>query len=229
MSPSHTFGSRGAHAQARPDASPIRALVIDDHELIRSALREMIENKLSPCVVVEAGSAASALNEAAKGKWDVIVLDIDLPDRSGLDLLRDLLAQSPKNKVLMLTGLPEKEFARRALAAGAFGYIEKSINTARVVEAVQRILEGKKYISPDLAAALIDNPIAGASKLHDALSPREFEVLRLYGTGRKLAEIAESLGLSVKTAGTYRARILEKLSLQSTGDIVAYAVRERLV
>jgi two-component system invasion response regulator UvrY len=229
MSALKSNASRSLRAPASGQARTIRVLLIDDHELIRSSLRQMIEAKLSPCAVVEAGSAASALTEAAKGTWDVILLDIDLPDRSGLDLLRDLLAQSPKNKVLMLTGLAEKDFARRALASGAFGYIEKTVSISRIAEAVQRVFEGKKYISADLAAALIDNPISGGAKAHDALSPREFEVLRHYGNGRTLSEIAEALGLSIKTASTYRSRILEKLSLQSTGDIVAYAIRERLV
>jgi DNA-binding NarL/FixJ family response regulator len=164
-----------------------------------------------------------------ENRFDAILMDIDLPDRSGLEVIADLTAEDSRIRILALSGLPEDEFGRRALTAGASGYVEKNARNEEIIAAIQRVVQGKKHVSPDLASKLLDRPIKAHASDHDLLSAREFEVLRSMGKGRTLSEIANELGLSVKTASTYRTRILKKLGLKTTGEIVRYAVQKRLV
>ena len=206
----------------------MRVLIIDDHPLVRSSLKQLLQHNFPQSVVEEASNAASTVAQAGSGNWDLILLDIDLPDRSGLDLLRDLRSLAPKTPVLVLSGGDERQVGQRALKSGAAGFIAKACAQEKIQEAIQRVLSGKKAISPDLAAVLLDTVVTDERPLHDSLSEREFEVLRLLGTGCTVSSIAERLAVSSKTVSTHRTRILEKLALKTTGDLVRYAVMNNL-
>lgn len=204
-------------------------LLVEDHPLMRSGLAQLLARQFSGATVTEVESAAAALDNLSSSAPDLVILDIDLPDRSGLDLLADLRSLAHNIPVLMLTAQEETEFGRRALHAGASGFVHKSSPPSEIIGAVQRLLQGKKYVSQDLATSLIDHPDQSSLTLHQRLSTREFEVLRLLGKGSSVTDISQRLGLSVKTVSTYRSRILEKLHLQTTGELVRYAVEHHLV
>jgi DNA-binding NarL/FixJ family response regulator len=205
----------------------MRFLLIDDHPLMRTALKQLLAARYPGSIIEEAASASSAIQKITKGKWSVIVLDIDLPDRSGLDLLADIrgLADCP---VLVVSGQNEQEFGYRVLRAGAAGYIGKLSSIEEMEVAFARVLSGKKYITTDLASTLVDSTLKNLERPHESLSSREFEVLRLFGMGHSSSEIAEDLAISSKTVSTYRTRILAKLGLKNTGEIVRYAIKNRL-
>ena len=181
------------------------------------------------CAVEEAANAREAMALISRGPWDIVFLDIDLPDRSGLDLLPDLRSLAPEVPVLVMSGRLEDEFGERALKAGAMGFLQKASLMEEVTTAIRRVRAGKKYISPELAARLLENSLSPVFKTaHDALSAREFEVLRMLGEGKTVSEIAAVLNLNVKTVSTYRTRVLEKLGLHNTAGIIRYAMQHRL-
>lgn len=197
--------------------------------LLILSLKQILQQNFAPCTVTEADDAESAGLLLVQKSWDVIVLDIDLPDRSGVDFLRDIADRSPHSKVLVFSGCNELEFGLRAVKAGAAGFLPKASTEPDIRTAVQRVMNGQRYISQDLAACLADFTNKHENQPpHHSLSEREFEVLRLFGVGSPASEIAEKLGLSVKTVSTYRTRILQKLGLRTTGDIVRYAVNHKL-
>lgn len=208
----------------------IKVILVDDHTLILRGLRELLSAAPDISVVGEAtdyGSLRTLMRDVAA---DVVVLDINLPGRSGLEALASLneLAQPPK--VLMLSQFAEDQYGLRALRAGAMGYLNKSCDPALIVEAVRQIAGGRKYVTSDLAHLLLD-AVTGSSpgKLHETLSEREMQVLLLIAAGKRLSVIAERLVLSPKTVSVYRARILEKLSLSSNAELAAYALRHHLM
>lgn len=207
----------------------MRFLLIDDHPLVRDGLKRLLLHTYPGATVDEAGNAAEAMRHISHGPWDVVFLDIDLPDRSGLDLLHDLKNVAPDVPILMVSGMVEEDFGERAINAGAAGYVNKSSLTEDILVAVRRVRSGKKYISQDLGARLMDKRFRpGSQAAHEALSAREFEVLRLLGDGRTVSEIAASINLSVKTVSTYRTRVLEKLGLRTTAEIIRYALQHGL-
>lgn len=207
----------------------MRFLLIDDHPLVRDSLKRLLLTAFQGSTVEEAPNAREAMNRISRGPWDLVFLDIDLPDRSGLDLLYDLRKSAPTVPVLMVSGLLENEFGERALEAGAAGFINKASVMEDILAAVRRVRSGKKYISHDLGARLIERRLNPDQKTpHEQLSAREFEVLRLLGDGRTVSEIAASLNLSVKTVSTYRTRVLEKLGLHTTAEIIRYAMQHGL-
>ena len=207
----------------------MRFLLIDDHPLVREGLKRILLHAFHGSTVEEAADAREAMDCISPGPWDVVFLDIDLPDRSGLDLLYDLRKIAPTAPVLMVSGMLEEEFGERALQAGAAGFLNKVSLMEEILTAVRRVRSGKKYISPDLGARLMERRLnPGLKTAHEALSAREFEVLRLLGDGRTASEIAALLNLSVKTVSTYRTRVLEKLGLRTTAEIIRYAVRHGL-
>lgn len=197
-------------------------LIIDDHPIIRQSLGLVLRSLFPGAELCEADSAKAAVNRFAEKKWSVILLDLDLPDRSGLDLLRDARSLAPASPVLVFSGRNEAEYGRRVLAAGAMGFLSKMSTPAQIETAVRRVLAGHKHISPDLAEQLV-GPAPGAAP-HEALSDRELEVLRLFAAGLSPTDTAARLGISIKTISTYRARILEKLGLRTTADLIRYAV-----
>jgi DNA-binding NarL/FixJ family response regulator len=209
----------------------IRCLIADDHPIIRSGLRGLIQQHSDMAEPGEATTAAETLDLVRASTWDLVILDINLPDASGIDVLRRIRHLRPDLPVLVLSAHAEEQFAVRSLRAGASGYLNKQSAADELIIAIRRVLAGRRYVSAALAerlAAALD-ATATEREPHDALSDREFEVLRLIGVGRAVSEIAESLHLSVKTVSTYRARILEKLSLKSTAELAAYAIRAGLV
>lgn len=207
----------------------MRVLVIEDHPLVRESLKLVITGFCQNSVVFEASTAREAVPLLAKYRWDVILLDIELPDRSGLDLLRDVQNLAPNSPVLVFSGRCEEEFGRLVLKAGAAGFLPKASGADEVQIAIRRVVAGKKYVTTELASSLaVSGMMHGDGSLHYMLSPREMEVLRLYGTGCNTSGIAERLGVSVKTVSTYRTRIMEKLGLTNTASLIRYSMLHNL-
>jgi two-component system invasion response regulator UvrY len=208
----------------------IRVVLADDHQLIREGLKKIFRDEQGIHVVHEAGTAAEIFNFLRSSQADVLVLDVNMPGRSGIDILSDLKKEFPGIAILMLSMHPEDALAVRALRAGASGYITKNAPPEEIVNAVRKIASGRKYVSESLAEQLADTVRAPAgTELHRLLSDREFEVFQLLGSGKTVTEVASLLSISVPTVSTYRARILEKLNMRSTAEIIHYAVRNKLV
>lgn len=206
-------------------------LVADDHAVVRAGVRQMLAEAYPNCDFAEADDAQQALDWARRREFDLIVLDISMPGRSGLDILRDLRAISTTTPVLVLSMHAEEQFAVRALRAGASGYLTKASVTPELIKAVEQVLGGRPYVSSSLAQHLASGLISGAGEpaSTESLSAREFEVLRLIANGKTGKEIASTLSLSFKTVSTYRTRLLEKLQLRSNAELARYAAREGLV
>lgn len=208
----------------------IQILIVDDHPLIREGFKKIIGQEVDMKVVAECQNAAEVPDFLRDGECDVIVLDINLPGRSGLDLLAELPLRESGIKVLVLSMSPEKHFAMRALKSGASGYLTKDTAAEELVEAIRKVNNGGKYVSSTLGEQLandLQHNHSGAA--HEGLSGREFEVLLLIGAGMSAKDIKKKLKLSASTVKTYRQRILEKLNLQSTAEIIRYAVKNNLV
>ncbi len=207
-----------------------RCLLADDHPIVRRGVRELLEEEQLCSEIFEARNGEEALEAVRRQPWDVMVLDIALPDKHGLEVLKEAKLLQPRLPVLMLSLYPEKEFAMRAIKAGASGYLTKQSAPSELLAAVMRVLQGGRYITAALAEQMASALETGADEsLHARLSDRELQVLRLLGQGKSVSLIAEELRLSVKTISTYRARILEKLSCGSTGELIRYAIEARLI
>lgn len=208
----------------------ISILIVDDHAIIRRGLREILTDALGSLSFGEAENAQGALEQVRKRNWDLLILDIVLPGRSGIDVLRDLKAVRPKLPVLVLTVHPEERFAKRALKAGAAGYVNKEEAPAELVKAVRKVLAGGRYVSPAFAERLaMDLAVETDKRIDEVLSDREFEVLCSIASGKTVSQIAEQLRLSVKTISTYRSRILEKMGMKTNAELTHYALRNNLV
>ena len=208
----------------------IRALVADDHAVVRRGLKDLLGESGDIVVQGEAASGKELLERLGEQPWDIVVLDINLPDRSGLDLLAELKRLHPDLPVLILTICAEEQFAVRALRAGASGYVTKESAPEELVQAVRKVVARGRYVSPGVAERLAHWVDAGAEKPpHETLSTREFQIFRLLASGRSVSRAAEEVCLSVKTVSTYRARILEKMNLKTNADLTLYAVRNRLI
>ncbi len=207
----------------------LKALLVDDHALIRIALKQLLAEGFPQAQIGEASDARTAMKEIVKTPWDIVLLDINMRTRSGVELLRDIKCVRPELPVLMVTGCGEDEFAVRSLKAGASGFLSKERSPEELIPAVKKILGGGKYITPTLAEKLADEISRPSSAPHQSLSDREFEVLRMIGKGLAVSEIGESLGLSVKTVSTYRARILEKMEMKNNAALARYAIKNNLV
>lgn len=207
-----------------------KIFIADDHVLIREGFKRLIERELGIRIIGEAGSAAETLEAIQRSDCDVLVLDISLPDKSGLELIKELKAIAPQLKILILTMHPEDCFAIRALKAGAAGYLTKVSAPTELVKAIHKIAAGGRYVSESLAEKLAFELGSTAEKgAHEALSDREFEVFRRIAGGSPVSEIARALHLSTSTVNTYRQRILEKLQLKSNAEIIYYAMRHNLL
>ena len=209
----------------------LQILVVDDHAIIRLGIQLALQQQF-PARIVEANDAAEALELVRATRFDLILLDITMPGRSGLDLLPELRATQPDSPVLVMTMHAEEQFAERVLKAGGAGYIMKSELADELVNAVRKVLAGHRYISGALGERLamrLSGRGAVESGALNALSPREFEVLRMIAEGKSGKEIAASLSLSYKTVSTYRTRLLEKLGLKTNHDLTLYARREGLI
>jgi DNA-binding NarL/FixJ family response regulator len=208
----------------------IRVLIVDDHPAMRRGLREIVSDATEMEVVAEAGNAAQALEQVRTHKPDVVLMDISMPGRSGLEALADIKIEQPEIPVLICSIHAEHEYAVRALRGGAAGYIPKDSDPDELVNALHKVASGRRYITPTLAELLAAD-VGGATihEPHEALSNREYEVLRSVAMGKSLSSIADEMSLSVKTVSTYRTRILEKLKLSTTADMIRYALEHKLV
>ena len=204
--------------------------ITDDHEIIREGLKKILTKHDDLKVVAEASSIAELEKLLEETQIDFITLDISLPDKSGLDFVRDLKSRFPEVKVLMFSIYPEEKFAKRAINLGADGYLSKNAKPSEIIEAIRKIEKGGKYLKAELIEELfLHNDKSRANPSHELLSHREFEVLRLLAKGNKITEIAESLGLSVNTIASYKTRIQDKLNIKSTAELIRYAIDNDLV
>jgi two-component system invasion response regulator UvrY len=208
----------------------VKILIADDHAILRRGLREILVRELYGVTCGEAQNAEQVIAEVQAQEWDLLILDITMPGRSGFDVLRHLKALQPKLPVLVLSMHPEDQYGKRVLKAGASGFMNKECAPEDLIKAVRRVLAGGAYVSPALAErlALELNEDTG-QPAHAGLSDREFEVLLKIASGKTVGQIAEDLHLSVPTISTYRARILEKMRLSTTAELMHYAMRNHLV
>lgn len=208
----------------------IDILVVDDHALIRKGLKMLLEEKPDFIVKGEAETGAQAIKMVREQHFDLVLLDISLPDKHGMDVLKQLKAEQPAIKIIVLSMYPEDQYGVRALKAGAMGYINKQSAPGKLISAVQQVIGGKKYISTLLAEQLLDNLIGQSHELlHQSLSNREYQTLCHMASGNSLTEISEIMMLSPKTVSVYRARMLEKMGFKNNAEAVHYAISHHLV
>jgi two-component system, NarL family, invasion response regulator UvrY len=208
----------------------VKILIVDDHAVVRDGVKKILGERFSEIDFGEASTAQEAIILVREEVWDAVVLDISLGGRNGLEVLKEIKQIRPKLPVLILSMHSEEQYARRAFKAGAAGYITKDSPRTELVKAVNKVIAGGRYVSPALAEKLVFDIERGTDRpLHEALSNREFEVMRLIASGKTVTEIAELLTLSDKTISTYRARILEKMGMKTNAEITHYAIKNRLV
>lgn len=208
----------------------IKIIIADDHPIVRRGLKQIIQDEKDMKVIYEAANSEEVLLFLNEHKADVMLLDISMPGKSGLDLLVDLNNFFPDLPILILSALPEEAYAKRVIKMGASGYIHKESAPELLVPAIRKVIQGKRYISSKLADLLASDITAKANKIsHEHLSEREFEVLLLIGKAKKITEIAETLHISVTTVSTYRSRILEKMKMKNNSELIQYCFRNNLI
>lgn len=208
----------------------LRILIADDHTVVRKGLRQILLDEFPGADIEEVSDGAELVKKVMLGKWDVVVSDLSMPGRSGLDALQQIKVSHPDLPVLILSIHPEEQYALRALKSGASGYLSKDTAPDELVKAVQKVLLGKKYISQAIAEKLANTFSSDTSTLpHENLSDREFDVMKFLANGKSVSEIAEMLSLSVTTVSTYRARIMTKMNLKSNSDLTKYAIENSLL
>ena len=208
----------------------MKILIADDHPIVRRGLRQVLESDPSMVVVGEATNGDEALELARKVEWDLAVFDFSMPGRSGLDLLDTVKREYPGRPVLVMSMHSEELHGERVLKAGAAGYISKESAPQELASAVRKVARGGRYVSPALAEKLAFEIDADSDKLlHESLSDREFQVMRMMASGKTVKEIANELSLSVKTISTYRARILDKMNLRTNAELIHYAIQNQLI
>ena len=208
----------------------LRILVADDHEVVRKGLVNVLSETLQPIKIDEAGNGQEAVSKASKTEYDLVVLDMKMPGKSGLDVLKELKQHRPKLPVLILSMLPEEQFAIRAIRAGASGYLTKDAAGDELVLAIRKALKGERYISGSLAEILAGDLDGDSEKLlHEILSDREYQVMLMIASGKPVGAIAKELCLSVKTISSYRTNILLKTRMKNNSEITHYAIQNNLV
>jgi len=208
----------------------IKVLIADDHDIVRQGIKTIISDVSDIVVVGEAESGDQVLKKFEEMDIDVVIMDYDMPDRNGLDTLIELKAMNPQLPVIILSMFPEDHYGVRFLKAGASGYLGKSNVTQQLVEAIRRVVNGHKYISPSLADKLVSELNKDSEKpLHENLTDREFQVFHFIATGKRLKAIAEELHLSINTISTYRSRILDKMEMKNNSDLIHYAIKNSLI
>ncbi len=207
-----------------------RVLIADDHAVVRAGLRQFLETDQSIREIGEAATGRETLEQLRNGTWDLLLLDINMPDRSGLDVLRQVRSTHPDTRVLVLSGFPERQYAVNVLRAGASGFLSKESAAEELLKAVRAVLGGRRYVSSALAELLVSDLDGDAQRpLHARLSEREFQILCKLAAGRAVSEIAAELCISVKTVSPYRSRVLQKMSLKTNADLTAYALHNSLI
>jgi len=208
----------------------MRILITDDHAVVRQGLKLILADHFKKAVFGEARNATEALARVWKEKWDVVVLDITMRGRNGLEVLKEIKREHPKLPVLILSMHPEDQFAVRLLKAGAAGYLTKESAGEELVGAIKKVVSGGRYISPALAERMASYLTVDIQKApHERLSDREFLILRMFASGKQVSQIAKELSLSVSTISTYRARILEKMDMKNNAELTRYALQRELV
>lgn len=208
----------------------IKVVLCDDHAVVRRGIRDTISEAVDIQVVGEAGSYPELREQLRKTPCDVLVLDLNMPGRGGLEVLAALREEGSPVKALVVSMYPEDQYAIRCLRAGARGYLNKAGEPAEMIAAIRTVQQGRKYVTPEVAQMLVDNLSAPENEeLHASLSEREMQTLQKIASGRKLSEIADELMLSPKTVSVYRARVLEKLHLANNAELTVYAIRNNLV
>jgi len=207
-----------------------KVLIADDHAVVRAGLRQLLSEDRAVSEIGEAATGQQTLDRLRENHWELLILDIGMPDRSGIDILQQIRAVHDRTRVLVLSGFPERQYALNVLRAGASGFIEKTSPPEEMLRAVRAVLHGRRYVSATLADQLVGELDGDANKPpHSRLSEREFQVFCKLAAGRAVSEIAHELCLSVKTVSTYRSRILEKLNFHTNADLTSYALRNGLI
>jgi len=204
-------------------------LIADDHAVFRAGLRLFLKDAPGVTEIGEAASGNDTLDMLQAARWDLLLLDLNMPDRGGMDILRHVRTGHADTRILVMSGYPERQYAVNVLRAGASGYLAKDSSPEEMLKAVRIVLQGRRYVSESLAELLVDDVDRSDQPLHATLSEREFQVLGKLASGRTVSEIARELCLSVKTISTYRARILEKLCLKTNADLTLYALRNAII
>ena len=207
----------------------IRVAIIDDHAIVRAGLRQYLSEQVDLTVVAEAANGREALDIVRKGEVDVMVMDLSMPDQSGIDALAGIKARAPELPVLILSGFPEEHYAVTLLRQGASGYLNKECDPEEIVKAIRTVVLGRKYITAGVAELLAEGLSGGDKPTHEQLSEREFQVFLRLAKGETIGHMAESMSLSVKTVSTYRTRVMEKMSLASNSDLTYYALKNGLI
>jgi len=208
----------------------IKIAIVDDHALVRAGLRQYLAEQVDLQVVAEASNGREALDIVRKEQVDVLVMDLSMPQQSGVDALAAIRAREPELPVLILSGFPEEHYATTLLRQGASGYLNKECDPEEIVTAIRTVARGRKYITPAVAELLADNLGGHANRpLHEQLSEREFQVFLRLAKGETIGHMADSLSLSVKTVSTYRTRVMEKMKLESNSDLTYYALKNGLI
>ena len=208
----------------------LRILIAEDHAVVRQGVRQLLIDRGVANDVAEAQTGAEVLAEASKHVFDVILLDISLPDMNGVEVLKRLKRKVPRVPVLMFSMYREDQYAVRALKAGAAGYLSKTVDAAQMIVAIEQVAAGRKYVSPAMAEALADYvSFDGEQMPHEKLSDREYQTLCMLASGKRLTDIANVLSLSVKTVSVYRTRLLEKMKLRNNAELTFYVMSNRLV
>ena len=208
----------------------LRILLVDDHAIVRQGVRQLLINHGVAREVVEADSGAQAFASLDGDTFDVVLLDISLPDMNGVEVLKRVKRRAPGTPVMMFSMYREDQYAVRSLKAGAAGYLSKTVTASQMIEAIRQVAAGRKYVSPALAEALADYVSFDSDQLpHEKLSDREYQTLCMLASGKRLTDIAHALSLSVKTVSVYRARLLEKMKLSNNAELTFYVMSNRLV
>jgi two-component system, NarL family, invasion response regulator UvrY len=207
-----------------------KILIVDDHAIVRQGVMQLLMDRGVASQVGEAENGAEALARVDQAEWDLVLLDISLPDMNGIEVLKRLRRKATRMPVLMFSMYREDQFAVRALKAGAAGYLSKTANTAQMIMAVQQVAAGRRYVSPKMAEALADYISLDSDQLpHEKLSDREYQTLCMLGSGKRLTDIAHALSLSVKTVSVYRTRLLEKMGLANNAELTYYVMSNHLI
>jgi DNA-binding NarL/FixJ family response regulator len=206
-----------------------RILIADDHALFRAGVRALLEDQTDWDVAGEAATGGEALRLMRDEEWDAVLLDISMPDRTGIDILRQIRPHKPNLPILILSMYPEDQYAVNLLRAGATGYLTKDTVPEQVIAALRTLLAGRKYISNEVAQLLANDVDGNGRPLHSTLSEREFQIFCKIAAGKSVGDIAAELHLSNKTISTYRARVLEKMNLSSNADLTYYAIKNGLI
>lgn len=208
----------------------LKILLVDDHAIVRQGVKQLLLDRGAATEVAEADTGAGALALIGQVDWDIVMLDISLPDMNGIEVLKRLKQKAPRVPVLMFSMYREDQYAVRALKSGAAGYLSKTSTAAQMIGAVQQVAAGRKYVSPAMAEALaLYVSLDGEQLPHEKLSDREYQTLCMLGSGKRLTDIANTLSLSVKTISVYRTRLLEKMALSNNAELTYYVMNNHLV